>query len=153
MSWHFKYLNRNSLSIKSWMKGKGMCYGKGERLERRRWEEWSRRGERWSRSISVRLNERRCSELCRLAIQQRRLSTSSRFKLTTINGIFLLSHSIRFPFSRLLLDCPSEAFSIGLLNNATPLPSRIWTCTPHPALHLPPSAAFTSSVPSESSLH
>lgn len=82
--------------------------------------------------------------LRRLAIQQRRLSASRRFKLTTINGIFLLSHSIRLAFSWLLLDCPSEAFSIGLLNNAPP---------PHPTLHLPPSVAFTSSVPSVSSLH
>lgn len=101
-------------------------------------------GERWSISVLV----------SGPAIQQRRLSTSSRFKLTTINGIFLLSHSIRFPFSWLLFDCPSEAFSTGLLNNATPsLPVYRPVPPPHPAPHLPPSAAFTSSVPSESSLH
>lgn len=35
-------------------------------------------------------------------------------------AFFLLSHSIRFPFSWLLFDCPSEAFPTGLLNNATP---------------------------------
>lgn len=46
-----------------------------------------------------------------------------------MNGSFLLSHSIRLPFSQILLDCPSEAFSIGLLNNAN-APSHIWTCPP-----------------------
>lgn len=95
--------------------------------------------------------------------QQRCLSTSVCLRLTTINAIFLLSHSIRLPFCQLLLDCPSETFSIGLRNNATPQPPaaaappsyRIWTCmhppptTILPALHLPPSPAFTSSVPSE----
>lgn len=97
--------------------------------------------------------ERRSRSISGPAIQQRRLSTSSRFKLTTINGIFLLSHSICFSFSWLLFDCPSEAFSTGLLNNATPSLPIHGPAPPHPAPHLPPSAAFTSSVPSESSLH
>lgn len=71
-------------------------------------------GERWSRSIFM---------WCSIAIQWRCLSTSNCSELISINGIFLLSHSIRFSFSQILLDCPSEAFSIGLLNNANaPLP-------------------------------
>lgn len=70
-----------------------------------------------------------------------RLSSSTCLRLT-VNGIFLLSHSIGSPFSRLLFHCPSEAFSIGLLN---PAPPPVWTCAA-------PQTAFTSSVPSESSL-
>lgn len=58
-------------------------------------------------------------------------------------SIALWSHSIPFPFSQTLLDCPSKAFSIGLLNNAN-APTNIWTCPP-----LPPNTAFTTSVPSE----
>lgn len=99
-------------------------------------------GERWSWSIFLQ---------CSFAIQWRCLSTSNCSELISINGIFLLSHSIRFSFSQILLDCPSEAFSIGLLNNANaPLP-YMDLCPPFlpPALHLPPTAAFTSSVPSE----
>lgn len=71
-------------------------------------------GERWSWSIFLQ---------CSFAIQWRCLPTSNCSQLISINGIFLLSHSIRFSFSQILLDCPSEAFSIGLLNNANaPLP-------------------------------
>lgn len=95
---------------------------------------------RWNWSISL---------LSKLAIQRRRLSTSSRFKLTTINGIFLLSHSIRSLFSWLLLDCPSEAFSIGLLNNANQPPPP----PPLPYMDLYPPSSPASPSPPLLSLH
>lgn len=85
--------------------------------------------------------------------QQRCLSTSVCFRLTSINGIFLLSHSICLPFCQLLLDCLSETCSIGLRNNATPQPPaaappsyRIWTCM-HPPSHYYPTSPASASLP------
>ena len=114
-----------------------MRYGYGKK------DGWKREDER-SKAGGVRGGAGASLPGCRLAIQERRLSTSSRFKLTTINGIFLLSHSIRFPFSRLLLDCPSEAFSIGLRNNAPP---------PPPPPPLPHIDLYPPSSPASPSLH
>lgn len=97
-------------------------------------EKWSGGGgERWSWSIFLQ---------CSFAIQWRCLSTSNCSQLISINGIFLLSHSIRFSFSQILLDCSSETFSIGLLNNANaPLP-YMDLCPPPfsllPCISLPP---------------
>lgn len=97
MFWNVEHLHRNGWSIKSWMKGKGMCYGNGHGWKRgdERIEAGGVKGGAGASLSGWTSGAARCL-LCGLAIQRRRLSTSSRFTLTTINGIFLLSHSIRF---------------------------------------------------------